>query len=524
MAVSESEAGSPLSEMGSDALSDLEEDYKRRHSCSGSDMSDHDSADNMSVAASTTIGTPRRHHERPPKRRRIGASAYDHSTPQSSTLNVPLSPSGSISSDSSTELPFDSSFANLPVTHPLSASYHAAQKDPSEPDADHQMTTCLWDDCPHPEQDNLDRLVQHISNVHVVPKNKKFWCGWRDCTRKEIAHTSAYALRTHLRSHTKEKPFMCQVPECDRSFTRSDALAKHMRTVHETETLRDLDMKLKHGIDYAAKGVNGAAANTINNSNGSGAKKIKLILKNGAGKSTTSATNGEPNVSSIESKLEGPLPALPTVATHPTVPALALRKEERSDLDLMGTVHMDDTPFLMPPGSSYWPAEIYAEMDDYERTLAPTQYFRLLRRQTRWANDEAESLKAELRELSCRTDDMAGRAVYKDFTEGIEDVLRRQEWSVINHLLEQIVEAEVANAESPPLAVKNASVTGTADEDANEDADGEVDANNTKDIWHRLRQQHKHKRKQKQPQKEIQTQTQIHTADSPASMDETPNK
>src|SRR5690606_30873357 len=26
--------------------------------------------------------------------------------------------------------------------------------------------------------------------------------------------------------------------ECDRSFTRSDALAKHMRTVHETEGLR----------------------------------------------------------------------------------------------------------------------------------------------------------------------------------------------------------------------------------------------------------------------------------------------
>lgn len=30
-------------------------------------------------------------------------------------------------------------------------------------------------------------------------------------------------------------------PECDRSFTRSDALAKHMRTVHETEALRPSD-------------------------------------------------------------------------------------------------------------------------------------------------------------------------------------------------------------------------------------------------------------------------------------------
>lgn len=31
------------------------------------------------------------------------------------------------------------------------------------------------------------------------------------------------------------------MPECDRAFTRSDALAKHMRTVHETEALRPSD-------------------------------------------------------------------------------------------------------------------------------------------------------------------------------------------------------------------------------------------------------------------------------------------
>ena len=35
--------------------------------------------------------------------------------------------------------------------------------------------------------------------------------------------------------------FLHLLIECDRSFTRSDALAKHMRTVHETEALRPSD-------------------------------------------------------------------------------------------------------------------------------------------------------------------------------------------------------------------------------------------------------------------------------------------
>lgn len=41
-----------------------------------------------------------------------------------------------------------------------------------------------------------------------------------------------------MRSHTGEKPFYCTVPECDRNFTRSDALSKHLRTVHETEMFK----------------------------------------------------------------------------------------------------------------------------------------------------------------------------------------------------------------------------------------------------------------------------------------------
>ncbi|CAB59682.1 Ino80 complex subunit Iec1 [Schizosaccharomyces pombe] len=117
-------------------------------------------------------------------------------------------------------------------------------------------TICHWQSC---EQDllTLDNLVHHIhngttsnlrliSNInsildHIGNRRPKYTCEWDDCPRKGMVQTSRFALVAHLRSHTGEKPFICSVPECDRSFTRSDALAKHMRTVHEADTLRPSD-------------------------------------------------------------------------------------------------------------------------------------------------------------------------------------------------------------------------------------------------------------------------------------------
>ncbi|PWW75680.1 hypothetical protein C7212DRAFT_352039 [Tuber magnatum] len=103
-----------------------------------------------------------------------------------------------------------------------------------------QVTMCKWDGCDM-DMGNMDDLVKHIHEEHIGLRRAKYACEWDDCNRKGMAHASGYALRAHMRSHTKEKPFYCTLPECDRSFTRSDALAKHMRTVHETEALRPSD-------------------------------------------------------------------------------------------------------------------------------------------------------------------------------------------------------------------------------------------------------------------------------------------
>ncbi|KAJ4163467.1 hypothetical protein LMH87_005191 [Akanthomyces muscarius] len=110
-----------------------------------------------------------------------------------------------------------------------------------EEDFQDQVSVCDWDGCEAGDQRNMDRLVEHIHNSHIENRQKKYTCEWKSCSRKGLPHASGYALKAHMRSHTREKPFYCYLPECDRSFTRSDALAKHMRTVHETEALRPSD-------------------------------------------------------------------------------------------------------------------------------------------------------------------------------------------------------------------------------------------------------------------------------------------
>ncbi|KAL2125093.1 hypothetical protein VTJ04DRAFT_1458 [Mycothermus thermophilus] len=133
---------------------------------------------------------------------------------------------------------------------------------PDEDDFQEQITVCAWEGCRIGDLGNMDKLVEHIHNDHIETRQKKYTCEWVGCPRKSMPHASGYALKAHMRSHTREKPFYCYLPECDRAFTRSDALAKHMRTVHETEALRP--------SDPVPKSMQGAATK---------AKNLKIIIK-----------------------------------------------------------------------------------------------------------------------------------------------------------------------------------------------------------------------------------------------------
>lgn len=174
--------GSPLSSIASDEISDRED----------------------AIPSSANTNMP------PSKRRRTGLAPQDgNTTPVSITyqdqedLQPPASPSTSISSDTSGEIP------NSPTT--LALLGNSQEEDYSGQGSD-QVTVCRWEGCDAGDLGNMDDLVGHIHNEHIGSRQKKYSCEWADCNRKGQTHASGYALRAHMRSHTREKPFYCSLP------------------------------------------------------------------------------------------------------------------------------------------------------------------------------------------------------------------------------------------------------------------------------------------------------------------------
>ncbi|KXJ91752.1 hypothetical protein Micbo1qcDRAFT_57632 [Microdochium bolleyi] len=189
----------------------------------------------------------------PAKKQRLGtasrASSAIHVEADAESDHGGQDLDGDISSDTSGDIP------NSPINAKL-----------DEEEFHEQVTVCAWDGCEAGDVGNMDKLVEHIHNDHIESRQKRYTCEWVGCPRKSMPHASGYALKAHMRSHTREKPFYCYLPECDRAFTRSDALAKHMRTVHETEALRPSDPVPK-------------SMQHSNSSGGKGSKPFKIILK-----------------------------------------------------------------------------------------------------------------------------------------------------------------------------------------------------------------------------------------------------
>ncbi|KAF2622131.1 hypothetical protein BU25DRAFT_452232 [Macroventuria anomochaeta] len=315
-----------------------------------SDLSDYASDDfpdevkGRRLSMEPTPGT----HERPSKRLRLNNRAP--SSPPAAHANPPppLEDLGDLSEDT------DGSVPASPNHHP-----GMSQDDDFGQD---QVTACKWEGCEAGDLENMDNLVEHLHDDHIGTRQKKYSCEWSDCTRKGIPHASGYALRAHMRSHTREKPFYCTLPECDRSFTRSDALAKHMRTVHETEALRPSDPVPKH--------------HSSNPSNKF--QRIRLVLSNEAKRPSDS---------------KGSTPASPSSLHPPAASSLHLAHAPDADHSHNNITYIQDlaspgapTMVQFPPDISFTPAEL---------SLPANALFHSLRRTLQLATEEGEALRQE---------------------------------------------------------------------------------------------------------------------------------
>lgn len=140
--------------------------------------------------------------ERPPKRQRLGGAG---STASSAVVHEAEADGGGADSlDGMSDVSEDTD-GDIP-----SSPVHARAE---EDDFQEQVTVCAWEGCRDGDMGNMDRLVRHIHDTHIIENRaKKYTCEWVGCSRKSMPHASGYALKAHMRSHTREKPFYCYLP------------------------------------------------------------------------------------------------------------------------------------------------------------------------------------------------------------------------------------------------------------------------------------------------------------------------
>ncbi|XP_014025111.1 Krueppel-like factor 9 [Salmo salar] len=95
-------------------------------------------------------------------------------------------------------------------------------------------------DSTNPTPNSTPKPVSILARISLMPgserhglshspivKKKRHVCTFDGCVR---AYGKLSHLKSHIRTHTGEKPYNCSWPDCDKKFSRSDEQIRHLRT------------------------------------------------------------------------------------------------------------------------------------------------------------------------------------------------------------------------------------------------------------------------------------------------------
>ncbi|KAI5170823.1 hypothetical protein NEFER03_0282 [Nematocida sp. LUAm3] len=97
---------------------------------------------------------------------------------------------------------------------------------------------CKWSSCRETFGDQKE-FSGHV-NKHVQDSDAKT-CHWEECSKTTGKKIGKGALLAHMRMHTREKPFKCNL--CTKEYSRSDALNKHIKAHDQIAADEDIHMK-----------------------------------------------------------------------------------------------------------------------------------------------------------------------------------------------------------------------------------------------------------------------------------------
>ena len=80
--------------------------------------------------------------------------------------------------------------------------------------------------------ENTELLTNHIIDKHISSGKSEYICNWEGCNRDNKPFTQKQKIIRHLNTHTKHKPFECNI--CGKKFSLDLMLKQHMR-IHTGE-------------------------------------------------------------------------------------------------------------------------------------------------------------------------------------------------------------------------------------------------------------------------------------------------